>query len=328
MNLENYSTIKTLLLEELLGSNSSLAFSKKLGFKFDKYRRWMQSESILRLEDFFQICKLNNLEVEKGLDIFKFSLPNENGYSQLFNHLRDYNVLDSNKALAEYLKCHVSVVKRYVKGEVEPDVETIFKLMDYRSNHLPLFFRRLFASNIKHPILKGWILENVKAPQFESTLPLSSMVEAILSLESYKEFEGDSAEFIADLLEREPTEVKSALDQMTSSNVIRLEQHKYKIQNNTTNLDGISFQDIIPFIQYINAKMIMVLEKRKDPYYQLPWTPGVMAYRVFPASIQSVQKINTILLRANAEILKELEEDQHPKIEARAILLQNFGITK
>lgn len=328
MNLENYSTLKTLFLEELIIGSSSNEISKMLGYKFDKYRRWLNNESTLKTEDFIKICHIKNLNVNSALDLFKYRIESESNDSPLFKHLITYNVMEGNKEISEYLNSHISVVKRYVKNEVDPNIEVILKLMDFKAHHLPLFFKRLFNSKISHPIFKSWVIENSNAPSFETSLPLSAMIEAVISLENFKEIKDNHAKYLADLLERDISEIDFVVKKMLSSGIIKIENGVLGITNNTTNLDGLTLQDVIPFIIHLNQKMIHVLEKRKDPNYKLPWTHGVMAYRVFPSSVESAQKINTILLKANSEILKVLEDDTNPKLEARAILLQSFGITK
>lgn len=328
MTIENYSTLKTLFLEELLIGSSSNDLSKDLGYKFDKYRRWLNNESTLKTEDFIKICQVKKLNLDAALDLFKYKLETYDKGIPLFKHLSSYNVLESNKDLSDYLNSHISVIKRYVKNEVDPNVEVIFKLMDFKSHHLPLFFKRLFNSKISHPILKSWIIENSNAPTFETSMPLSAMIEAVISLESFKKITEQHAFYLSEILERDVAEIEFVLKRMLNSGVIKNERGVLSINNNTTNLDGLTLQDVIPFIIQLNQKMINVLEKRKDPNYKLPWTHGVMAYRVFPSSVESAQKINSILLKANSEILKALEEDDNPKVEARAILLQSFGITK
>ena len=328
MTIENYSTLKTLFLEEVLVGTSSAELSKELGYKFDKFRRWLNNESILKTEDFFKICEVKKLNVDQALDLFKFSFSSKAPTESLFRHLSDYNVIESNKELSDYLNCHISVVKRYSKSEVDPNIEVIFKLMDFKAHHLPLFFKRLFNAKVTHPIFRSWVIENSNAPSFESSLPLSSMIEAVISLDSFKNIKSSHEIYLAELLEHDVNEVKMVLGKMLTSGIVKNENGVLAISNNTTNLDGLTLQDVIPFIIKLNQKMISVLEKRKDPNFILPWTHGVMAYRVFPSSIESVQKINSILLKANSEILKTLEEDVNPKVEARAILLQSFGITK
>jgi len=327
MKLENYSTIKVLFLEELLIGTSSSDLSKILGYKFDKFRRWISNDSIFKTQDFYKLCEVLKLDLSHALDLFKCHLIQNDKEINLFKHLTDYNSIESTKELSEYLNAHPSVVKRYSKNEVDPNIEVIFKMMDYKAHHLPLFFKRLFHSKISHPIFRSWILENTHAPLVETSMPISAMIEAIISLERFQSVKENHEEFFSELLGVDKKDVEAVLLRMFNTGLIKKENGVISIVNNTTNLDGLTLQDVIPFIIHLNQKMIQVLEKRRDPNYQLPWTHGTMAYRVFPSSVESAQKINTILLKANSEILKTLESDLNPKTEARAILLQSFGIT-
>ncbi len=327
--MENYSVLKMLVLDEILGIKPTFEMSRELGFGFDKYKRWMNNEKILRWNEFTELCDRAGLNLANALEMVKFSKVDIGSSEKFFTHLKDYNVLKTNQEVSDYLKCHVSVVKRYSVGNTIPDVETIFKLIGFRSNSLSIFLNRLFSNEVQNPLLKNWIQGDLSHLHFETQYPLSSMISAAINLEDYKEKKSTTVEWLAEYLGFQIGEIKAALTIMKDSGIVSEEGNDvYKTSHTTTNLDGVTLQEIIPFIQYLNKKLICKLEKRKNPGFKSLAAPGMMEYRVFPASLESIEKINSIINRAGNEILKVLEEDENPKIEARTILLQHFSLTK
>jgi hypothetical protein len=313
----------------LMAEHTSIDMSKKLGYKFDKYKRWLNNEKILKWDEFIQLANATQLNLNEALSIFKTNTTDVFTNEQIFSYLKEFNLFKTNQDVADYLKCHISVVKRYSKGITIPDVETIFRLIDYNSNYLSAFLNKLFPQKISNPLLNKWIEVGAKPASFESSLPLSSMIEAALYLDHYKEKTISTELWLAEILCFDVETIKEALKKMLEYEVLAFDgKDHYYPTNKTTNLNGLTLQDIIPFIQFLNLRFVDLLEKRKNPEFQMQATPGAMVYRVFPASNESMAKINIILFKANNEILKALEEDPNPKSEARALLLQTFSITK
>lgn len=327
--MENYSVLKMLVLDEILGMRPTFEMSRHLGFTFDKYKRWMNNEKILRWNEFTELCEKAGLNLQSALEMIKLPKDEATSSEKLFLHLKDYNFLKTNQEVSNFLKCHVSVVKRYSVGHTVPDVETIFKLISFRANGLSLFINRLFANEVHNPLLKKWIDTDAESVRFETKYPMSSMISAALSLEDYKNRKLTTEQWLAQLLNFDVSEIQKTIISMLNSKIItQTEEDKFQVNHTTTNLDGVTVQEIVPFIQYLNKRLIDKLEKRKDSRFKSQAAPGAMEYRVFPASLESIDKINSILNKAGNEILKTLEEDTNPKIEARTILLQHFSLTK
>ncbi len=327
--LENYSVLKMLVLEEALGKHSTVEMSRSLGFKFDKYKRWMKNEKILKWDEFNILCDRAGLNLTNALEVIRFPYSQYLSVNSFFAYLKEFNAFKTNQEASDYLKCHVSVVKRYNNGNTFPDVETVFKMIDFKTNILSLFLNRLFSQKINNTLLRKWIEDGSKQARFETQLPLSSIIEAALNLEAYKQKTEATDVWLAQLLGFSREDIRAVLKRMVDSQIITCEKDDvYLVNNYTTNLDGVSSQEIIPFIQILNLKLVENLERRKDANYQPDARPGAVVYRVFPASLESMDKINSLLSKVSVDILKILEEDSHPKIEARAVLLQHFSLTK
>lgn len=327
--MENYSLLKMLVLDEILGMKPSYEMSRELGFSFDKYKRWMKNEKILRWNEFVEICERNNLNLWSALEILKISHRDALDPVKLFNHLKVVNTFKTNQEVAEYLKCHISVVQRYSNGATIPDFETIFQLINFKLNDLALFISRLFSDQIQNTYLKKWIDSDSNFARFECKYPVSSMISAALCLDLYLDKKNSTADWLSEILNLDMATINEALDKMKESKVIiEVKPDFYVPEHITTNLDGVKSIEIIPFIQYLNRTLIDKLELRKNEDYQPKYAAGAMAYRVFPASLSAIDKINMIMNKAHMEIVKTLEEDQNPKVEVRSILLQNFSLSK
>ncbi|MBC7711777.1 MAG: hypothetical protein H7177_00460 [Rhizobacter sp.] len=327
--MENYSVLKMLVLDEILDMRPSFEMSRELGFNFDKYKRWMKSEKILRWNEFVEICEKFNLNLAGAIEMLKLPIEDAVVSEKLFTHLKESTFLKTNQEISDYLNCHVSVVKRYSIGNTIPDVETIFKLISFKSNHLSMFVSRLFSDEIKNPFLKKWVDTDSSSARFESQFPISSMISAALFLDGYKKRNIRTAEWLSAVLNLELSNVHEALKQMIDSHIIKVVADDVFVPEHiTTNLDGVTIQEIIPFIQYLNRTVVEKLERKKRPEFKSSAAQSALEYRVFPASLESIDKINLILNKAHTEILKVLEEDECPKIEVRTILLQHFSLTK
>ena len=155
MKFENYTLLKTLALEEILGNKGTRELSLELGFKFDKYKRWLNNEKILKWDEFYFLCDKLNYDLDSALKVivpYEDKIPVRDNF---FLFLKKFNLFENNSDVATYLNTHVSVVQRYSKGEIIPDTETIFKLIGKTENSLSAFFNQLFKNNIKNESLKN-----------------------------------------------------------------------------------------------------------------------------------------------------------------------------
>ncbi|MBY0413114.1 MAG: hypothetical protein K2Q18_03065 [Bdellovibrionales bacterium] len=330
MVLENYSVLKMLVLEEVLGTNSTQKVSQELGFKFDKFKRWMKNEKILRWDEFEDLCQTLDLNFKEACSIFYFGDETRDiKADNVFSRLKEYNVFESNQQMATHLNCHVSVIKRYSKGETIPDVETVFKLMGFKPNILSVFLKRLFPHEIQNPLLSKWVNDDAKSVFFETKFPLSSLIEASLYLDRYKSHEGNTASWLSELLDFPLDEIHYVLKHMLEAEIISEQAPDFYVPTNTTtNLLGVSSSDILPFIHFLNSKVIQLIEKRLTSDVTQTTHRGAMVHRVAPASTEAMDKINDVMFKAHDDILKILIEDKNPKVEARVILMQTFTLAK
>lgn len=328
MDNKDYAHIKKLILEECVSTISSAELSRSMDFKFDKFKRWLDNTKILRWDEFILLCEAAHLNLDYALNIILYAENDLNHKHNIFLRLKLLNSFDTNQEIADYLNCHPSVVQRHLIGKTVPDVETVFKLIDKQANMLASFIFRLFNNHIRNPFLLKIINKDLTTQIFEANLHISSMIQACLSIRPYRERKIKTDIYLSEVLELKLEEIQSALRQMIEMEVLEWNgDDDYKVSNRTTNLGAASFHDAIPFYLDLNEKLCQVLKKMsKDP--EATTKPGAMAARVYPASVESMETIRSIVLKAHADILKTLEDDENEAVEACCMLLQVFPITK
>lgn len=326
MGYKEYSQLKTLILKEIFKNKSTSELSKELGFKFDKCKRWLDNAKILKWDEFILLCEVANLDFELAMSSFNFSEPADKSQN-IFSVLKEINAFETNQEIADYLCCHPSVVQRYIIGKTSPDLETVFKLIDKKSNMLASFIYRLFSAHMQESELFKLIEKDVKTPLFEASHYLSSMIQACITIKSYAERTTSSTEWLSEKLGNSKEEISEALEKMLQVGIVKLDGvDNYKVENITTNMGTTTFQDTIPFYTALNTKLIDMLEKKKDDINATS-RPGIFGSRVYSASTVAMEKIRTVAFKTNAEILKILEDDDNERVEACCMLLQVFKIT-
>lgn len=183
---KNYPAIRMLVLEECLQNQNTVILSKKMGFKFDKCKRWFENEKILKWDEFLNLCVTLKLNVKGALEAINFDESCIKRNDNIFVHLNVLNSFDSKYDIAEYLHFHVSVIKRYIQGNTVPDLDTVFKMIDYRPNLLTSFLFKLFSGKIANSELAAWIENGIKDPFFKISKTIITIIEACLLLERYK----------------------------------------------------------------------------------------------------------------------------------------------
>jgi predicted transcriptional regulator len=324
----DYGLIKKLVLEECFSTRSTVDLSRKMDFKFDKCKRWLDNTKILRWDEFVDLCTAADMNLSNALEVLHYPDSERPIAQNIFLKLKFINSFNTNQEIADYLNCHASVVQRYLIGKTVPDMEIVFKLIDKQANMLASFIYRLFNNNIRNPFLLKIINRDLSTPIFETQLNISSMIQACLCIKSYKEKTQDSASWLSDVLELSLDEVQSALEKMLEMEIIEWDGVDcYKVLNRTTNLGVATFKETIPFYKGLHKKLYELLEKKENDT-DATTRPGVICARVYPASKTSMATIRAIILKAHADILKTLEEDQEEAVDACGMLLEFLPITK
>ena len=319
----NYSELRMAILEECLGGRSTAEVSQLIGFSFDKYKRWLDNGKILKWDEFTELCLTLGFNLDEALTLLAFPQDDYNQPKDLFAFLKIRNSFETNQKIADYLNFHVSVIKRYNQGETIPDLETILKMRNYRSNFLAGFLKRLFPL-AKNQFLKNLFDNELKGAEF--TGHIHAMIQACISLRSYQDKTVKTAQWLSYQLSFDLETIEDSLAAMVSVGTLVQRDDVYTVAENTTNMQN-TFLEAIPHYQAMNLRLVERLQVLKSTP-QATARPGVMAHRTFAAGEATLKKVNLAILKASSDILKILEDSDEPRTKACCMLLEVFPITK
>jgi hypothetical protein len=298
--------------------------SRKLGFKFDKYKRWLEGSKILRWEEFVELCNVVNLDINGAIDKVRIN----NAGNNFFSYLKMINSFESSQEVANYLNTHVSVVKRYALGETSPDTETIFKMIDNTPNYLTAFLTGLFPAGVKVPALNDLIVEEVNEVNFQKTNENISIVRACFELETYAQRRVSTDAWISEITKIPQEEVRLIINELVKLKLLIPDgDDNYKFSSEQLHTRSTSFKDGIPSLKSFNSKAYEYLSLKyaeENPTSR----PGLMAKQVYPVSHETLKKVNNILIKAYADMAREIEEDKDPRVEIVCGLFQLFPLVR
>lgn len=226
MSLKNYSLLEALILEEILGTVPTYEMSHKLGFKFDKFKRWLNGDKILKWNEFTQVCLTLDLDLKSAFEVLNYDEK-----INIFLHLKQMNSFTTNTEMAAYLKCHRSVIQRQITGFTNPDVQSIIKLISKRRTLLPNFLLKLFKNKISNTELQSWIDDELKVTKINPK-DLESLV-GIVSKISIHNLKDPTDEWLAQSLNVDVADInkftKKGTDKFSNTENITFSPSRMKI---------------------------------------------------------------------------------------------------
>jgi len=213
MNVRNYSLLEAFILEEILGTSTTYEMSHKLGFKFDKFKRWVKGEKILKWDEFAQLCATLDLDLASAYASLNYV---ENEEVNFFSHLKQFNNFTTNSEMATYLKCHRSVIQRQINDFTTPDVQSVIKLIGKRRSLIGNFILKLFKNKINNSSLKQWVQEDIQS-NLISDKDLESLV-GIVSKISIHNLQTPTDEWLAQSLNVDVKDINKFTKKSTEKN--------------------------------------------------------------------------------------------------------------
>jgi hypothetical protein len=262
MDLKDYSLLKILILEEMLGEQTTFEMSQSLGFKFDKYRRWMKNTKILKWSEFEELCSKQGYDLDDALKVVGYE-PND--AREVIVYLKEFNNFDTNFQLANFLTAHISVVQRYLSGSTEPDVQTVFKMIGMKPGYLSKFLKRLFKNKIKNIHFNSWIEIDSSTSRLSMDF-LNPLLKIATNYCMSKSKQPPTVEWLAETLNIDVNEVKQALRQQDSSS-----GHYYpntKIQESSIRIvlaNQKSLKKINEIMQNAQSEILKILDNSDGP---------------------------------------------------------------
>jgi hypothetical protein len=287
MDLKNYSLLKIMILEEMLGTQSTLEKSIMLGFKFDKYRRWLKNTKILKWNEFEFICSKLGYDLPDALRMIGYDATDGR---DLITYLKEFNNFETNFQLSAYLKAHISVVQRYLSGNTVPDVQTIFKLIGMKPGYLSKFLKKLFKNNIVHIHLNAWIEMDSNTSRLSANV-LSPLIEIASNYTLTKTAKPPTADRLAEILNVDVKEVELALTK--ANGTVKKINHQVNFQESSVKIvlaNNTSLRKINEIMHNAQSEIFKILENNSGPATEV----GVILMQTFNFTV------------ANESIVKEV----------------------
>ena len=313
----NYPYIVAELLLALRGSRSSAELSKSAGYKFNQVNRWETGEKHLRWDEFCGYCHVLDIPLPQILsNIFHYDKPDP---KEFLGHLYSLKFpFHSIAALAERLHRHPSAVRRYLDGEIYPDLEFVLAFMDLDATRLSNFISAILPSDSSSP-LRTQFEKDVKVAISESQHPIAAAIEAWLKSLEYQKLEAHDDAFLADRAGCSPQTVQQTLSSMLKvGTVVQDEKLKFKPTYNTIDISGVSPKDLANLFKYWHERMVRFYSKGDFSHRGPVRTRG--GVRIAPVSQKTSQQINEILLRTSSEIQMTLENGDDDFDDVRVII--------
>ncbi len=321
----NYANIKKQLLLALRGELSAKALSVKLGFSFNQVHRWESGEKQLRWDEFVRLCDALSVPLEAAVSRMLFSESETSAHltTNLIGLLRSRFPLWTIEDLAHRLNCHASVMKRYVRGEIFPDLEVVLAMIDLNHDWLGHFLLDLLPVS-SNPEFRAQFEKEQRTALLTLREPLAQAIDACLVIRGYRELNAHDDAFIADQLGITPDEVKQILEQRLKLGILT-QQADGKffpayITMDTTSSDARSAAVTLQFWNKRAGDRI-----GDGEFLSRGAAKSFSAYRVAAMSKPTMERANEILMRAFHEITTILEADNAIPEEVRILLLHSYS---
>lgn len=318
----NYPYIVTELLLALRGGRASADLSKAAGYKFNQVNRWETGEKHLRWDEFCDYCTVLNVPIAKVLgDVFQYDRPE---LGEFLHHLYSFKFpLYSVAELAEKLHRHPTAIRRYLDGEIYPDLEFVLAFMDLDVNRLSNFISAILPAECDSP-LRRQIENTIRIVASEGQYPIAAAIEGWLSTRVYQDLEKHDNSFIAERVGCSAEEVGRILSLMLDAgSLAQDETGKYKTTYTSIDMSGLHPKSLSNMCKFWHEQTARYYSKGDFSHRGPVVTRGMV--RVAPVSQKTSREINDILLRTNAEIQMALEKGDEMYDDVRVILFGSLS---
>jgi transcriptional regulator with XRE-family HTH domain len=321
----NYSLLKKQILVQLRGKLSQQELSRKLGYSYNQVGKWETDAKRTKWKDFSEICEVCGVNLEHIVfNVFLDFKGDFRDSKNVFRSLQTFNSLLSAEALAKKLNCHPSVVKRWIAGSVQPDIEVIFQLLDLRQNFLPTFISQIVDIEKIDSLRNRFHTEQQDKADFNDPIFLS--VWLAVRLKSYKNLERHDDSVLAKLCGLSEETIQHCLPILLQTNHLRLVNGLYQTDNELkfNNMHGDRAM-ITRMRTYWTGRSLsrFDLETGKDKFNRRPI--NLQAFAMRTVSKEAMEKITIRMHKALEEVLQIAEQDTGDEEELRIILMDVFS---
>lgn len=307
----DYLKIKKELLTALRGDFTQKEMSQKLGFKFNQYHKWESDIKWLRWDEFIDILEVSTPQYREAFKlVFMFYEDPRNTKNFMECLCPNLNFFEIGKMVGH----SEVVVRRWMNKNISPSVETMFQLINERTNNLFEFISQI--SDIqKIPTLNEEYLTLKAQKLIEVKFPFAAAIEAAIQLEDYQRLKEHSDKWIADRILVSEKLVKNAISALEKVKTIKFVEKKYVTTNTWIQVPGLTLSQVAKIDHYWTKRC---LDRYQGPN-GVPHTPdnqvnsNIRSFRVAPVSEKAAVKIQKLLKKTSNEILKTIREDSDAK---------------
>ncbi|MFL5813417.1 MAG: DUF4423 domain-containing protein [Bdellovibrionia bacterium] len=320
----DYHEIVIELLLALKGTRSSMELSKALGYKYNQFKRWETGEKQLRWDEFCMLCESLEISIQNVLlNVFQYS---ESDPKLFLSHLYSNKYpLISVDELSKQLHRHPSAIRRYVDGEIFPDLEFVLAFMNLDSNRLGTFIRAILPPNTGESLRSRFEKEKNQLIT-EASNPLAAAIEGWLITQGYLELEKHDPAYIAQRVGCSSEEVTQILASLQQARTVKQNENgKFLPTYEKMDMSGMDIELMMQFFKYWYDRATQ--HYAKVPFAHRGPVRGAGGCRVVAVSQRVSNEINQVILRADAEIraLVDSIPDSEPRDDVRVILLKAFS---
>jgi hypothetical protein len=326
MSPEEYSAIKIELLKILFNNRSTLEISRLMGYSFDQARRWLNGHKELRWDEFCDLCEVLHFPLRDSLiEIFNVFLSDSDDNYFFIGQLRRKMPGESMRTLHKKLRVHPSILKRYFKGEVFPNLEFVFEMINLNSNILGSFLVRLVGPQRITPIHE--LFEKSQGQiQVAMFYPMAPAIEGLLCTEEYKNLQQHDENWFCNKLGITLNEFQQTWNSMVRNQRVELLAGKYQITYQTINTTGSMTDQINRMADFWTERARLRFMTKDHKPIRNSQIPGVFAYRILPMSKDAAMKAIHIISDAFSNVLALAESDPGPYQDVRVLVVHNFSV--
>lgn len=321
----NYTTLKKELLVSLRGTKyTQIQLSQSLGYTYNQVGKWEVDTKKIKWEDFYSICELLKIQLEGPMkEVFMSMETSVSSTKSTLAILKNFHSHLSKEELAQTLGCHVSGLKRWLSGQVRPDLEVILAMMDLRPHLLSTFISKITKVD-DLPSLSSRFAQESSRRQDEAGNPLLTIVQLCLGLETYKNLTTHSDSFIAEKTGLTPDQASASLKKLLIQNRVQWIDGKYINNFALINTHG-DPQSVAQMRQFWTKQALKRFNTSSGIPDNFQNRPNYSSCFVAAISSTGMKKISERLHLCFEEIYQIVENDKNPDEELRIILMDSFG---
>ena len=313
----DFDQIATEILRDLRGSKSQGQINNSFGFDYNKVAKWENNELSISWQEFLRYTSLAKKDMQQYFRENLVYNGNIESIAEIISHLIKNIPLEQ---VAASIGCSKATLYRWIKGETEPGIKFILKIIVLvDANFLKFFSAICNISNIS--ALDGFT-EMEKSKDVFFRYPLIAAILRVIELREYETLPTHQEGFISKKLGIDDEEEKFLLSIMLRHHFISYKEEKYIALSKTINTAGnrkLQLETML-FWQQQSKKILERLYDGQSYNERHLWM-----YNVFGTTAEAREMLRKKALVYNNEIITILSSEVNRGAIVDVTLLQ-FGL--